>query len=623
MLFILLLLLPAFYFAHTDATPKAIDVIQSAGQLDEHQPNFCNRTDLSLENGLQKTSLGQFLGYPCSADFYHCRWQSDGYRTYKKSCRVGLVFDTTGTQNCNYDYNVKGCAITSNPEKCSNATDFACPLSEHCVSLGQRCDGVYDCVLEEDEQNCPMCKQEEFPCVTSEQCVPMSARCNGFPECKDGTDEHDCEVCPADNFFCRKSQKCIPAAERCDGVNQCPYGEDEQLCKKVGNQMYVCENRQTQVPRELVCNGKPDCPDASDEKYCLHPAPTAPLIGEKSIEENTVSENIDPAQQLNAIQAQPGEPPAPINSDKAPTGTGKLAFPRINFNGHSEEGQQEASQQMDSSPATVQVVSDGNEATGRLIGSSESTVAEPEATTDEPYLAPVTDAKPMMHMMKKYRPPGEKYTTDCGGVVQIDKQQETQQSEYKPPPTTLCPNQYPQPQPTLDRSACPPIPECPPCQPCVPVQQEVVDYVGQQGRRQFTQPTTVNLFRAETPQPPRQVNQAVKTKIDPLQELSLRYGTSRNELLKKIEQILRNETAQTQEVVAQSPPSGSMFAPPGPPLTTEPPFHKLSKAIHVTGRPHKWQPSLSTNNQKPPTTTPKSSFRAYKSSQQRRTQKFH
>jgi hypothetical protein len=85
---LLFLLLP-LQFAWTDATPKAIDVIQSAGQLDEHQPNFCNRTDLSLESGLQKTALGQFLGYPCSADFYHCRWQSDGYRTYKKSCRVG------------------------------------------------------------------------------------------------------------------------------------------------------------------------------------------------------------------------------------------------------------------------------------------------------------------------------------------------------------------------------------------------------------------------------------------------------------------------------------------------------------------------------------------------------
>ena len=71
------------------AQPKAIDIQQSAGHLEEYQPNACNNSELAAESGLTKTSLGQFLGYPCSADFYHCRWQSDGFRTYKKSCRVG------------------------------------------------------------------------------------------------------------------------------------------------------------------------------------------------------------------------------------------------------------------------------------------------------------------------------------------------------------------------------------------------------------------------------------------------------------------------------------------------------------------------------------------------------
>ena len=152
-----------------------------------------------------------------------------------------------GTQNCNYDYNVKGCALTpsrpgeiilpkspnnlirppNNPliaAKCK-PKDFACPLSEDCVGLDKRCDGNYDCTLEEDEQNCreffkchnpplikflkvpmfwictlklllfsnhssiyhlAMCKTAQFPCVVSEQCIPMSARCNGFRDCNDG-----------------------------------------------------------------------------------------------------------------------------------------------------------------------------------------------------------------------------------------------------------------------------------------------------------------------------------------------------------------------------------------------------------------------------------------------------
>uniref|UniRef100_A0A915DMC4 Uncharacterized protein n=1 Tax=Ditylenchus dipsaci TaxID=166011 RepID=A0A915DMC4_9BILA len=66
--------------------------------------------------------------------------------------------------------------------------------------MGQRCDGKYDCVLEEDEQNCPMCKPSEFACIISEQCIPMSQRCNGVAECQDGTDEHDCEDCGKESF---------------------------------------------------------------------------------------------------------------------------------------------------------------------------------------------------------------------------------------------------------------------------------------------------------------------------------------------------------------------------------------------------------------------------------------
>ena len=75
-----------------------------------------------------------------------------------------------------------------------------------------RCDGKYDCSLEEDEQNCrkitgiftcsfvlftvlisASCSAGEFPCVLSEQCVPIEKRCNGVKECKDGTDELHCD----------------------------------------------------------------------------------------------------------------------------------------------------------------------------------------------------------------------------------------------------------------------------------------------------------------------------------------------------------------------------------------------------------------------------------------------
>jgi len=76
------------------------------------EPNYCSMTSKQQEEaGLKKSALTQFLGYPCDGMFFQCRWAVDGFRTYRKSCRKGLVFDTTGTQNCNYDFNVAGCGV--------------------------------------------------------------------------------------------------------------------------------------------------------------------------------------------------------------------------------------------------------------------------------------------------------------------------------------------------------------------------------------------------------------------------------------------------------------------------------------------------------------------------------
>jgi hypothetical protein len=72
------------------ATPKAID-LHDLAQLEAHSPNYCNDTKACDDAGLLRSPLGQFLGYPCSAEFFHCRWQSDGYRTYKKLCRTGKL----------------------------------------------------------------------------------------------------------------------------------------------------------------------------------------------------------------------------------------------------------------------------------------------------------------------------------------------------------------------------------------------------------------------------------------------------------------------------------------------------------------------------------------------------
>ncbi|KAK0415914.1 hypothetical protein QR680_012189 [Steinernema hermaphroditum] len=71
---------------------------------------------------------------------------SEGFLTFRKLCRTGLVYDTEGTQNCNYDFNVKGCNLKSAGIVCQK-TEFSCPFSEACVPLEKHCNGHYDCLL--------------------------------------------------------------------------------------------------------------------------------------------------------------------------------------------------------------------------------------------------------------------------------------------------------------------------------------------------------------------------------------------------------------------------------------------------------------------------------------------
>uniref|UniRef100_A0A914Y2C0 Uncharacterized protein n=1 Tax=Panagrolaimus superbus TaxID=310955 RepID=A0A914Y2C0_9BILA len=70
-----------------------------------------------------------------------------------------------------------------------------------------------------------MCAAGEFACIVSEQCISSGARCNGVVECDDGTDESNCEGCGQGFFHCLKSSECVPISQRCDGTPQCTHGE--------------------------------------------------------------------------------------------------------------------------------------------------------------------------------------------------------------------------------------------------------------------------------------------------------------------------------------------------------------------------------------------------------------
>lgn len=94
--YIIFLIISMFLKIYANPNPKAIDLWgASSTQLKEHNLNYCNNTELITKAGLLNSPLGQFLGFPCSNEFFHCRWQSDGYRTYLKNCRTGINFRLT------------------------------------------------------------------------------------------------------------------------------------------------------------------------------------------------------------------------------------------------------------------------------------------------------------------------------------------------------------------------------------------------------------------------------------------------------------------------------------------------------------------------------------------------
>ena len=64
--------------------------------------------------------------------------------------------------------------------------------------------------------------------VNPKKCIPPEKICDGRKDCILRDDEADCPVSCQDGFHCKKSNRCIDPTQQCDGVLDCVYGEDEQ-----------------------------------------------------------------------------------------------------------------------------------------------------------------------------------------------------------------------------------------------------------------------------------------------------------------------------------------------------------------------------------------------------------
>ena len=82
-----------------------------------------------------------------------------------------------------------------------------------------------------------ICTYEEcsrsFKCSGS-YCLSLSLVCDGMQQCPLGDDEDDCNIVKCDGLFrCRTSSICIHPDNVCDGVNDCVNADDEVLCQPI------------------------------------------------------------------------------------------------------------------------------------------------------------------------------------------------------------------------------------------------------------------------------------------------------------------------------------------------------------------------------------------------------
>ena len=88
------------------------------------------------------------------------------------------------------------------------------------------------------------CKKEWF------YCLPVYTRCNGVFDCIFQEDESNCEsvTCPG-LYRCRDSAVCVYAVHMCDGWPQCPQRDDEWLCDMTCPAQCLCQGHAFLCPQ--------------------------------------------------------------------------------------------------------------------------------------------------------------------------------------------------------------------------------------------------------------------------------------------------------------------------------------------------------------------------------------
>ena len=129
-----------------------------------------------------------------------------------------------------------------------------------CISIQHVCDGIKDCLLGEDENNCT-CSEQHFTCQDG-TCVPVSKYCDFTADCPDNSDEQNCTFSSCSGGFkaCDNGE-CIPEDKFYDFIPDCFDQSDLKGCTQNSSKCssaFVCYSEKA-IPLSHYKDMRPDC----------------------------------------------------------------------------------------------------------------------------------------------------------------------------------------------------------------------------------------------------------------------------------------------------------------------------------------------------------------------------
>ena len=172
------------------------------------------------------------LSYTLVCDFrHHCEDSSDEMFCQHTPCDA---FACSNGQCVSYSKRcdlVSDCLDDSDELKCEDYAYTVFSFREIRSPVHITFDGMYSFKVKKMSSN-ETCPQTHYRCPGEyNDCLPVHTRCNGWYDCLRHEDEEDCENITCPGFYrCFNSTVCVHGDHLCDGWAHCPQHDDELLC---------------------------------------------------------------------------------------------------------------------------------------------------------------------------------------------------------------------------------------------------------------------------------------------------------------------------------------------------------------------------------------------------------